>query len=36
MGKLEFRASKAPAWRSRLLLHAQSGKTIAAFVNSTN
>jgi hypothetical protein len=31
MDKLEFHTSKEAAWRSRLLRHAQSGKSIAAF-----
>ena len=31
MDKLESQSSKEAAWRSRLLRHAQSGKTIAAF-----
>lgn len=31
MDKLESHTSKEAAWRSRLLRHAQSGKTIAAF-----
>jgi hypothetical protein len=31
MDKLESHSSKEAAWRSRLLRHAQSGKTIAAF-----
>ncbi|WP_075791477.1 IS66 family insertion sequence element accessory protein TnpA [Massilia putida] len=31
MDKLESHISKEAAWRSRLLRHAQSGKTIAAF-----
>ena len=31
MDKLESHSSKVAAWRSRLLRHAQSGKSIAAF-----
>lgn len=31
MEKLESQSSKEAAWRSRLLRHAQSGKSIAAF-----
>jgi len=31
MDKLESHISKEAAWRSRLLRHAQSGKSIAAF-----
>ena len=31
MDKLESHTSKESAWRSRLLRHAQSGKSIAAF-----